>query len=542
MSILFNKGTKAVEGLSLDVSAENDVILIRTEAFAKLINLRLLKINSLRFSTGSYEKLSKDLRWLCWHRCPLQFLPPNLSLDNLVVLDLRFSNVKKVWKETKFLDKLKVLDLSHSIYLATTPDFARLTSLERLQLEGCTGLTKLHQSIGNLGRLIVLNLAECNNLRELPDNICNLTSLETLNLKGCSRLSKFPAHLGKLEALKRLVADGSTITELPTSFGLLKNLELLSLAGCKEELPANKFFFSFFSSWISPKSVGSRTFLPGTLSNFPILYHLCLKENKFYSLPVGVANHPRIMALALDDCTNLQSIPELPPNLLALKAERCTSLVTFPKLTDIGTKLCFFITTNCPNKDFNEGLDLRYWKPRWHLSWKDGNLSPPFVLDDEVPLKEGVSSPKSKYLEAYFPATEVPDWFEYKEMGSSRLMFCMPLVPNGGRLDMILWVVHGVNEDYDGRSATSLTTFFKNKTKLCRTVDWSFVNTDDKGICQDHAWVSYYMGNHIFGDLEADQGDEIEVSVYGQGRNLVKKYGIYLKPVDIMSNDGNIDD
>lgn len=205
-------GTKAVEGLSLDVSARSEDVIVSTEAFAKMTFLRLLKINSVRFTSGCYEKFSKELRWLCWHACPLQVLPPNLHLDNLAVLDLRFSNFNKVWKETKFLHKLKILDLSYSLYLAETPDFARLPSLETLQLEGCRSLIKVHQSIGSLERLVCLNLAACKNIRELPDSVCNLRSLETLNLSGCSKLCSFPEHLGKLEALKNLSANGSAIT------------------------------------------------------------------------------------------------------------------------------------------------------------------------------------------------------------------------------------------------------------------------------------------------------------------------------------------
>ncbi|XVF37918.1 hypothetical protein REPUB_Repub20aG0052800 [Reevesia pubescens] len=216
-------GTEAVEGLSFDVPALKNV-LVSTEAFAKMVNLRFLKIDSVHF-TGSYEKFSKELRWLCWRRSPLKVIPANLYLDNLVVLDMQFSNIKKVWKEPKSLPKLKILDLSYSIYLEETPKFARPSSLERLELEGCTNLVEVDQSIGYLERLVFLNLAECKNLRELPDSICNLRSLETMNLWGCSNLGSLPEHVGEMGGLRKLVASGSAITELPTSIGLLKNLE-----------------------------------------------------------------------------------------------------------------------------------------------------------------------------------------------------------------------------------------------------------------------------------------------------------------------------
>ncbi|OMP03555.1 hypothetical protein CCACVL1_02371 [Corchorus capsularis] len=302
-------GTKAVEGLSLDVSAAKDAILIETEAFANMINLRLLKINSVHFTTTRYENFSKELRWLYWHRCSLQVLPPNLDLGSLVVLDMRFSNFRKVWKETKFLDKLKILDLSYSIYLVETPNFAELRSLERLQLEGCTSLTKVHQSIGDLKRLLFLNLAECNNLKELPDSICKLKSLQTLNLNGCSRLNNFPEDLSWLEALRELRAN---------------------------------------------RAVHINHYIPKAI---------------------------------------------------------------------IGENVWCFLITNCPTIDI-DGWDLRYWSPRRDMiSWRHAEISPPlpYVNDNEIPLKEGVSSPKSRYLVACFPAREVLIW--YQELDSNEIFF-----------------------------------------------------------------------------------------------------------------------
>jgi hypothetical protein len=88
-----------VEALILSVSILEDVNL-KTEAFTNMKNLRLLQINSVHL-TGSYEHLSKELRWLCWHNCPLEFLPQNFHLENLVILDMQHSNVKQVWEKNK---------------------------------------------------------------------------------------------------------------------------------------------------------------------------------------------------------------------------------------------------------------------------------------------------------------------------------------------------------------------------------------------------------------------------------------------------------
>jgi hypothetical protein len=85
-----------VEALTLNLSELEDVNL-KTEAFAKMKNWRLLQMNVVHL-TGSFEHLSKELRWLAWHNCPLEFLPQNFHLENLVILDMQHSNIKQVWK------------------------------------------------------------------------------------------------------------------------------------------------------------------------------------------------------------------------------------------------------------------------------------------------------------------------------------------------------------------------------------------------------------------------------------------------------------
>ncbi|OMO88504.1 hypothetical protein COLO4_20242 [Corchorus olitorius] len=248
--------------------------------------------------------------------------------------------------------------------LVETPNFARLLSLERLELEGCSSLVEVDESIGHLEKLVFLNLVNCNNLRDLPNSICNLRSLETMNFRGCLKVCSLPEHLGNLEALRKLVISGSAIKELPTSIGLLKNLGHLSIAELKEALPIpSKSWFSFFSSWVSdsPKRATSsslvlpstfihltslrklnlcdRNFLDNEISidfrNFKFLSSLNLGGNNFCNLPAGISNHPKLVNLKLNDCKNLQSLEELPPNLWMLEAKQCTSIERHPSLADI---------------------------------------------------------------------------------------------------------------------------------------------------------------------------------------------------------------
>ncbi|XP_042948558.1 disease resistance protein RPV1-like isoform X2 [Carya illinoinensis] len=88
-------GSEAVQGLKL-----HGLEHLKTEAFANMQNLRLLQIDGVHL-TGSYKYLSKELIWLCWQFCPLEFLPQNFHPENLVVLDMRYNNLKQIWKENR---------------------------------------------------------------------------------------------------------------------------------------------------------------------------------------------------------------------------------------------------------------------------------------------------------------------------------------------------------------------------------------------------------------------------------------------------------
>ncbi|BBG95889.1 F-BOX WITH WD-40 2 [Prunus dulcis] len=62
--------------------------------------LRLLKLNYVEL-TGEYKYLSRKLRWLCWHGFPLKIISNDFDQQNLVAMDLRYSNLRHVWKDAE---------------------------------------------------------------------------------------------------------------------------------------------------------------------------------------------------------------------------------------------------------------------------------------------------------------------------------------------------------------------------------------------------------------------------------------------------------
>jgi hypothetical protein len=73
---------------------------LSTGSFAKIKNLKLLQINGVDL-TGSFKQLSKMLTWICWLECPLVFLPSDFTLDHVVFIDMKYSNMRELWKEEK---------------------------------------------------------------------------------------------------------------------------------------------------------------------------------------------------------------------------------------------------------------------------------------------------------------------------------------------------------------------------------------------------------------------------------------------------------
>ncbi|CAL5417656.1 unnamed protein product [Camellia sinensis] len=347
-----NKGIEAVEGVILTLPMLKK-IQWSNKAFVGMHKLRMLQINHVHLS-GNFEHLFEELRWLCWHNCPLEYLPSNFHPEKLIALDMQFSKFKTLRIDGKF-KSLKILNLNNSKSLTKSPIFCALSMLEELLLESCTSLMELHESIELLEKLVHLNLKNCMNLRYLPGSICKLKSVKHLNLTGCAKLEEFPEHLGHMESLTELLAEGTAIKQLPFSIGLLKNLRILSLKGCNRQL-TTKSWFSLISSWVLPRknadpvsSLCSLTKLdlsdcniskgdfPADLRSLSLLRVLGLGGNNFRSIPYGFNHLSKLEELGLDNCRSLQYISNLPPNLLKVRAFGCTSLEKISDLSKLKT-------------------------------------------------------------------------------------------------------------------------------------------------------------------------------------------------------------
>ncbi|MCH84083.1 TMV resistance protein N, partial [Trifolium medium] len=204
-----NIGTETVEGLVLK-SHRIDKFCFTTNSFKKMKKLRLLQLDHVDL-TGDFEYLSKQLRWVNWQRSTFNYIPNDLDLGNLIAFELKYSNVKQVWKETELMEKLKILNLSHSMHLKSTPDFSKLPNLEKLIMKDCQSLSEVHPSIGDLKNILLINLKDCTSLGNLPIEIYQLASVKTLILSGCPNIDKLEEVIGKMESLTTLAAKNTGV-------------------------------------------------------------------------------------------------------------------------------------------------------------------------------------------------------------------------------------------------------------------------------------------------------------------------------------------
>ncbi|KAK8564336.1 hypothetical protein V6N12_036462 [Hibiscus sabdariffa] len=327
--LLENKSKQTTTTLHLPKHSQ---VCMETQAFEKMRRLQLLQLDHVKLK-GDFKDFPKSLIWLRWHGFPMQSLPADFDIRRLVALDMRYSNLKRVWKDKECVPNLKILNLNHSHSLLKTPNFSGLPSLEKLMLKDCIKLVEVDQSIGELKMLTFLNLKDCKSLGKLPRTIGSLISLEVLILSGCSTLDNVPKELHDMKSLKVLNLDGTSIyqTRLRLPYLLLKRSKDLGFSWAS--LPCSLVKLSLESCRLTDDA------MPHDLCNLASLKSLNLSRNLIHCLPESIKHLTKLDELLLNCCTELQMIPNLP--IFSNSKEAFMTVSPFSRLIIP----CFFFTS-----------------------------------------------------------------------------------------------------------------------------------------------------------------------------------------------------
>ncbi|XP_074274478.1 uncharacterized protein LOC141598663 [Silene latifolia] len=347
----FNYLSEKFKDLTRRNSDENDNAILYTKSFAKMNDLKLLQINHSQLR-GNMKYIPSKLRCLQWKGCSQKTLSKNIP-EELRVLDVSKSNIEQLWSSgwpcwgiqrlwssafplrysNKVACNLVVLNLSRNPRLTTLPDMSSHRHLQKLVLELCVGLTKIHDSLGKMSSLVHLDLRQCTNLVDFPSDITGMIGLKKLILSDCSKFRGLPNDVRSWKSLIQLLLDGTAIADLPENLCHLTQLEVLCLNRCNllKQLPPRigslgslkDLSLNHTKLETLPESIGSLSSLeklslihcrslgtlPDSVESLKSLVELHLTGSSIKQLPSSICSISYLRVLSVGQCSSLSQLP-----------------------------------------------------------------------------------------------------------------------------------------------------------------------------------------------------------------------------------------
>ncbi|XP_027336638.1 disease resistance-like protein DSC1 [Abrus precatorius] len=353
-----NKGTDAVEGITLDLSANVD-LQFTADTFNMMSKLRLLRLyvplGKTRLANVEhpevFDRCSDELRYLEWNGYPLKSLPQNFCAIFLVEIRMPHSNVEELWQGMQDLMNLEQIDLSECKKLVMLPDLSRASKLKTVVLSGCERLCVVHPSLLSVDTLKTLILDRCKKLKSLKSKN-HFRFLEDLSVNYCSSLEEFSisselikqldlsttsvkildSTIGRLSKLEKLNLEGLQLKNLPNELCCLISLHELRISKCgsviNKEMLHDLCDRLRLLNVLHLKECDKLFELPDNISELTFLHKVSLDGSSIERLPESIKHLPRLEILSLQNCRKLQFLPELPPLIKTLNVGNCKSLVT----------------------------------------------------------------------------------------------------------------------------------------------------------------------------------------------------------------------
>ncbi|KAM7470195.1 hypothetical protein LguiA_008378 [Lonicera macranthoides] len=490
-------GTKKIEGLTLDMMIlkqkyeEHEKLLLsnkitssKQHIFSLLFGQSISSTCEVELSTDAFQKM-KNLRLL--------------KLNHL-------------------LGSLKILNLSYSEGLKRTPNFSGSCYLERLILKGCVSLVEISETIDCLGDLVLLDLKDCKSLRKLPRNIHMLRSIETLAISGCSNLVEFPTNMRNMPSLQLLHADGIAINALSTtgSQGRLWHAIFRSWVSIPRIGPQT------FLNYLPRTLVNSSLIrcglyedsFPSAFGNLQLLTELDLSNNFFGTLPDSIGSLSNLKRLIILSCRRLHSILGLPCSLEYVYMGSCYA-VKKVSFQSAQTRIAEIRSEYCEDMDEIEGIfkieplglvDEKIINSMGIDKESMKNIKMPFRDLYNTRMRPIQGPHEFGIFNTFISGGRVPSCFIDKSKGSS-ISFTVPSLPNLRIRCLNVFCVY-----YSPIGRLEQPILFAKIYNRTKDLTWIY-----SPLCVGFPYEDYgmaWLSQWNFGNDQLEGGDEVTVSIY----------------------------
>ncbi|KAG0564220.1 hypothetical protein KC19_8G093100 [Ceratodon purpureus] len=336
-----NQRPMKVRALNLANGGQHEV---ESLYFTKMSNLHFLILDGC-FVNGDHTIISKKLRCLRWRDMPMIQPPPILNLTNLISLDFSYTiKVPDLWANSnpalEGCPNLLNLYMKGCTSITTLPDsIGQLSQLQVMDLFGCKNLQKLPSTIGQLSQLELLHLQDCESLESLPDSITALPRLQELYIDECTSMSKVPETMGLMTGLTVFSTDLATEWQA-VAVGQLHGLKILIVNNCNDEGIAwldrkSSLAHLHHLSDFQFRDCPAMSKLPHTIGLLTNLDWLVLwRCESLRELPNCIGQLKLLTTLTLRSCSSLETLPDCLGALTSLKylsIAHCRSLTKLPE-------------------------------------------------------------------------------------------------------------------------------------------------------------------------------------------------------------------
>jgi len=354
----------------------------------------------------------------------------NLSLfPNLARLDLSHNRLKMLHPSLSLVPQLSYLAVSHNQLITLPDNMASISTIRQLFLDNnmlttipcwvsklrmCSIVSLSNNPLGDLlnilpdigntcRRLKYLDLSKTS-ISTLPIALCELLDLRYLNLSNekhegatpssphINSLVSLPIQFSSLVGLVKFQAVGVNLSELPDSFHLLINLEIIDISNnCIMWLPTSLSRLTKLKLVNISKNI--ICLFPLKMDELPSLEHLLASSNRISELPDKLEFNDKLVTLDMYD----NMLTEVKDMLIMGGIIRCDFALNLFNIEQFDEHV----------------LDVYRSKEKRLRQWKDDDLGEGHFGS----IPDGLQRSKScKELKTGSSLAEPDQWYEYYEI------------------------------------------------------------------------------------------------------------------------------